>query len=114
MRPVFVIDLDGDIPPADLVATFALRPWEEIEIVRTVADANMETLAQIAGVFPSKGQARKAGFSGPIPEGRNLWGTSTTFWVWNPKPPVATPTISAKRNKTAQWMDFADGMGWTR
>lgn len=73
----------------------------------------MEALAAMSGVFPSRGQARKNGFAGPIPHGLELWGTNQhTFWVWNPKPPKKKPTIGKKRRKTDHWFRFALSMGW--
>jgi len=44
---------------------------------------SMEELFVIAGVFKSKGDARKNGFSGDIPDGIHLLGTKKTkFWIW--------------------------------
>lgn len=50
-----------------------------IEITR------IDSLLAWAGVFPSQGQARNNGFSGPIPKG---WSEkpkgNLRFWIWNP------------------------------
>lgn len=54
------------------------------DIVRSDASC-MEELAVQAGIFPSKGQARKNGFCGPIPHGVECFGIKKKWlWVWNP------------------------------
>lgn len=37
------------------------------------ADTTMEDILVTLGKFPSKGQARKNGWSGPVPSGFNMW-----------------------------------------
>lgn len=36
-------------------------------------DATMEDILVLFGKFPSKGQARKNGWTGPVPDGFNVW-----------------------------------------
>ena len=44
---------------------------------------SLEELMVAAGVFKSRNDSRKNGFSGPIPEGCNLLGTKKNkFWCW--------------------------------
>lgn len=112
-HPLFVIDLDGDVADEDIQAVCQPDPWEHIVRITEPRDASMEALAAMAGVFPSRGQARKNGFAGPVPHGLELWGTSQrTFWCWNPKHPAKPPTIGKKRRKTAQWVRVAMELGW--
>jgi len=70
-----------------------LEPDSGDEVIRITAD-DLSTLAVEAKLFKSKGQARKAGFAGPIPWGINLFGTKKKkFWVWSPVKPTSAPTI---------------------
>ncbi len=49
-----------------------------------ISAETLEELFVLAGIFKSKGQARKNNFSGEIPEGINMLGTKKKkFWVWN-------------------------------
>ena len=46
-------------------------------------NTSLEELMVIGGVFKSRGESRKNGFSGPIPDGCNLLGTKKNkFWCW--------------------------------
>jgi hypothetical protein len=46
-------------------------------------ETTLEALAVLAGIFPSKGQARKNGLAGDVPAGITLQGTKKKkFWVW--------------------------------
>ena len=54
------------------------------QIVKVKAD-DLAAMAVEAGIFPSKGQARKNGLQGPAPHGLHQIGTKKRrFWVWNP------------------------------
>lgn len=56
------------------------------EVIISSNNLLLEDMAVIAGIFPSKGQARKNGFSGEAPFGLWCLGTKKRwFWVWNPK-----------------------------
>lgn len=78
----------------------------EIDQVFKIECSNLETLAAEAGVFQSKGKARKSGFSGPIPHGISFLGTKKKrFWVWNPNPPESEPTISKSFDHTNRWFE---------
>lgn len=110
---LFVIDLDPSNPVSDEDIETILHPdpFEVVIRVTNVHDASMEALAARSGVFPSRGQARKNGFSGPIPHGFALWGTDAgNFFVWNPHPPTESPTISRKRDLTRSWWNYLDAM----
>ncbi len=55
------------------------------ELVEDSELTNMESLAVEAGIFKSRGDARKNNFVGPIPFGFNCFGTKKKwFFVWNP------------------------------
>ena len=110
---LFVIDTDPSGSPSDedILAIFTPDRGEEVVRVLEARDACMEALAATAGVFPSKGQARAAGFSGPVPFGLALWGTDTAnFFVWNPREPRGKPTIGKRRNLTERWWDWLETM----
>lgn len=60
-------------------------------------------LAVLGGIFASRGDARKAGFCGPIPHGISLLGTrSVRIWTWNPVPPVR-PVVLAPQFDHTRW-----------
>lgn len=112
MQALFVIDLREELSSSEIDVVCQPDPWEQIVRITRDEDASMEALAAQARVFDSRGQARKNGFSGPIPQGLELWGTNQrTFWCWNPRPPTQPPTISDKRRKTDQWFRFALASG---
>ncbi len=55
------------------------------ESFNDMSEADLEGLALIAGVFKSKGEARRNNFCGPIPFGFHCLGTKKKwFFVWNP------------------------------
>lgn len=113
MTLLFVIDLDPMSPVPDEDIENVLQPdsFEVIIRVTSQVDATMEALAARAGVFPSRGQARKNGFAGPIPHGFEVFGASgKSFFVWNPRPPSSPATIGRKRHLTDQWFAFLDAM----
>lgn len=63
----------GDIQP---------EPTQEFPVGSTLADLMVHY-----GIFPSKGQARKAGFGGEIPGGFSdvtVGKLRHRFWIWNP------------------------------
>ena len=63
---------------SDLLESNGFTSFERVDI------STMEELGVLAGIFPSKGQAKKNGFIGPIPTGINLLGSKKTkVWVWN-------------------------------
>jgi len=68
-----------EVQAADVELVFDGEPFLESEATQ------LEELAVLAGIFPSKGRARKNGFSGPIPHGLECLGTKKKWlWVWNP------------------------------
>ena len=63
---------------SDLLESCGFNSCERVDI------STMEELGVLAGIFPSKGQAKKNNFVGPIPIGINLLGSKKTkIWVWN-------------------------------
>ena len=54
-----------------------IRLWgeEPTEVNKVPSDVRLETLAVQEGIFKSLTEARKNGFSGPIPHGVAWWGT---------------------------------------
>jgi len=96
--------IDGEFKPTD-EEIFENMACNEFDEVRKISCDNLETLAAEAGVFPSKGRARKNGFCGPIPHGISFLGTKKKrFWVWNPNPPDNKPTISKSFDHTDRWL----------
>ncbi len=79
--------------------------WVDEDLVRDSFDENaiclpqtttMEELFVINGIFPSKGQSRKNGISGPIPFGVNLMGSKRRrFYVWRGLDIPVTPEENA-------------------
>lgn len=57
-----VVDVENYIDPE----------WEE-PVHRVADNCTMEEVVVLLGKFPSKGQARKNGWTGPIPLGFNCW-----------------------------------------
>ncbi len=109
MLLLFVVDLDRSNPVLDSDIEDLLHPDADERVIRVTdpAEATMEALAARAGVFPSRNQARKNAFSGPIPHGLAMWGTEAgNFFVWNPGHAAAPPTVSRKRDITAQWWNY--------
>ena len=113
-RPVaknFVIDPNRELEVEWILYVLDPFPWEQV--IRTNAD-QMEALAAFSGAMPSRGQARKNGFSGPIPHGLEMYGTKAlSFWCWNAFPQPSKPTIGKKKVLTSHWFAFCDMMGWT-
>lgn len=115
-RPVaklFVIDPDRQLE-LDLILTMLTPdPWEQV-VLTNVND--LAALAAFAGAYESRGQARKAGVSGPAFHGIEVYGTRIrSFFVWNPTPPSTPPTLtgmSRKRLLTDDWWHFLESMGW--
>ena len=92
----------GDFTSRDIDLIFG--PLDGFEEVVHLEAQDMETLAVEAGVFPSKGQARKNGFKGSVPWGLNLFGTKKrAFWVWSPEHPDTEPTINPSFDRSARW-----------
>lgn len=58
-------------PSSDIEALITPADDESVTIVAD--DALMEDVLVALGKFPSKGQARKNGWTGPIPDGFNVW-----------------------------------------
>lgn len=113
MTLLFVIDLDPENPVSDEDIEAIMQP-DTHELVCRVTDphdANMEALAARAGVFPSRGQARKNGFSGSVPHGLEMFGAGgCSFFAWNPVEPATKPTIGKKRKLWKHWTAFLDTM----
>ena len=86
-------------------ADWIFGPMDNGEEIVFSDATDMEALAAEAGIFPSKSQARKNGFSGPIPFGVNFFGTKKPgkrFWVWN-LTQGGEPTIRKNFNHTNRW-----------
>ena len=72
-------------------------------IVRVETD-DLAFMAVEAGVFPSRGQARKSGLEGPAPHGLHQIGTQKKrFWVWNPHPGPEKVILNPSFDKTLGW-----------
>lgn len=50
-----------------------IEPVGDEPVTTVDDDSTMEDVLVLLGKFPSKGQARKAGWSGIIPDGFNVW-----------------------------------------
>jgi hypothetical protein len=113
VTPLFVIDTDPDNPVSDEDIEAILQPdsFEVVVRVTNPRDACMEALGARSRVFPSKGQARKNGFAGPVPHGLEVFGAGgSSFFVWNPTHPESKPIIGKRRILTKQWFKFLETM----
>lgn len=67
----------------DLVLDHFWNPNDDGILFFNAEISSMEELAVLAGIFPSRGQARKNGMTGEIPKGIWLLGTKKKkVWVW--------------------------------
>lgn len=107
---IFVIDPQREISSDLILRVTAPETYEQV--VRTNA-TSMDALAAFSGAMPSRGQARKNGFAGPIPEGLHLYGvTLRSFWVYQPWNWGQRPTIGKSKIKTQHYLRFRETMGW--
>jgi|SaaInlStandDraft_4_1057021.scaffolds.fasta_scaffold89925_2 hypothetical protein len=107
---IFVIDPKREFS-VDEVWLF-VSPEDFEQVVWTNA-STMDVLAAFSGAMPSRGQARKNGFGGPIPQGLEMFGVQLrSFWVWNPHPPAKKPTVGKSKYKTQHYLHFREVMGW--
>lgn len=74
ISPNFIHELT---PANDVLDLISPKP-DEI-MVTVTDDWNMEDVVVNLGKFPSKSQARKNGWTGPIPEGFNVWQIGKDF-----------------------------------
>ena len=73
------------------------------EIIEVQSD-DLAAMAVEAGIFPSKGQSRKNGLSGPAPHGLHQIGTKKRrFWVWNPEASGEQVTFNLAFDRTQGW-----------
>lgn len=90
MRNVVVGSVDED-----LVQKFFAEgePFVRLQV------STMEELFVAVGIFPSKGQARKNGCTGPIPSGIHQMGSQKNrFWLWcHPQATADTATTCDTR-----------------
>jgi hypothetical protein len=94
--------LDGGLTDRDIDLIFG--PLEPHDHVQTIEADDLAAVAVQAGVFPSRGQARKNGLGGPVPHGVHLLGTKKRkFWVWSPAPPSSPPVFNPGMDHTDRW-----------
>ena len=101
----FVVDDDQNpVSSEDIELVVGILNNDE-EIVRVQSD-DLSAMAADAGVFPSRGQARKNGLGGPAPQGVNRIGTKKRrFWVWNPSPTAEEVVMKPSFNRNAGWFE---------
>lgn len=68
ISPNFVTSITQPIDVENYITPAANEPLTYVDM-----GATMEDVLVLLGKFPSKGQARKAGWTGPIPLGFNVW-----------------------------------------
>lgn len=71
ISPVSPNFVTASTPVADIEAIITPVEGEPVTIIAD--NATMETVVVLLGKFPSNGQARKNGWTGPIPDGFNVW-----------------------------------------
>lgn len=102
-------EFDGQVGITDRDIDLVFGPLNAFDEVARIETTDLAVLAVEAGVFPSRGQARKNGLGGSIPHGLHLLGTKKhRFWVWSPVPPTEEPTFSTSLDHTNKW--FGVGM----
>jgi hypothetical protein len=90
----------------DEMIDWVMSPVPDQDIIIRSSSKDMEDLAVEAGLFPSRGQARKNGFCGTIPWGLSMLGTKKNrFWVWN----TAKSDISPSFNQGFDWTEKVFG-----
>ena len=101
----FVVTNDQN-PVSDEDIELVFGPFDgDEEIVRVQSD-DLSAMAADAGVFPSRGQARRNGLGGPAPQGVNRIGTKKRrFWVWNPHPTDEEVVMKPAFNRNAGWFE---------
>ena len=98
----FIVNPDHNLRMADVDIVFG--PLDGTEEIVNLEHDDLATMAMEAGVFKSKGEARKNGLGGPCPTGLWQFGTKKRrFWVWNPNSPSGKVTVGANFNKTKRW-----------
>ena len=79
-------------------------PTKASDEIIEVQSADLAAMAVEAGIFPSRGQSRKNGLSGPAPHGLHQIGTKKRrFWVWNPVASAEKVTLNPSFDKTQGW-----------
>ncbi len=96
LLPAMFSEIGDETPPDNLVFLDA---------------ESLEAFAVVAGLFPSRGQARKNGFAGPFPWGLSLLGTKhRRVWVWSPRQPDGPVTLLPGFDHTARFFqEFSRG-----
>jgi hypothetical protein len=84
--------------------TAIFGPLEPLDEIIEIELNDLITMAVEAGVFPSRGQARKNGFTGPAPHGVSLFGTKKRrFWVWCPREHTDKVVCHSAFDRTDRW-----------
>ena len=98
----FIVKPPGNLSFKDISCVFG--PLDGTEEFVTVETDDLAAMATQAGVFNSRGEARRNGLVGPCPTGVWLFGTKKRrFWVWNPRSPSGKVTVSLAFDKTGKW-----------
>ena len=98
----FVVNPDRSMSFGDMECIFG--PLDGTEDIVSVDSDDLAAMAAEAGVFKSRGEARRNGLSGPCPNGLWQFGTKKKrFWVWNPKSPTGKVTVNLSFDKTKRW-----------
>jgi hypothetical protein len=85
------ITIGPHVLPGDQELLFGGQPVEHFDSSVTFAD-----LLVRYNIFPSKGQARKAGWDKPIPTGWSEWVVGKLkhhLWIWNPSAEWSTHAL---------------------
>ena len=98
----FVVNPNQNMSFGDIDCIFG--PMDGSEEIVAVVNDDLAAMAAEAGVFSSRGEARRNGLGGPCPTGVWQFGTKKKrFWVWNPQSPTGTVTVSVNFDKTSRW-----------
>jgi len=101
----FVVNPDQNLSMKDLDIVFG--PLDGTEEIVVHDHDDLAAMAAEAGVFKSKGEARKNGLGGPCPNGLWLLGTKKRrFWVWNPGSPSGKVVLNVNFDKSGRWFSL--------
>jgi len=98
----FIVNPEHNLRMKDIAIVFG--PLDGTEHIVNLEHDDLAVMAVEAGVFESRGQARKSGLGGPCPTGLWQFGTKKRrFWVWNPNSPSGKVIVETNFDKTRRW-----------
>ena len=98
----FIVCPEGNLSSKEIDCMFG--PLDGTEEFVTLKSDDLAAMASEAGVFKSRGEARRNGLKGSCPTGIWQFGTKKRrFWVWNPQSPTGKVTVNSNFDKSDRW-----------